>query len=142
MWWSWWASRRGELIYWKVNTVDRAPLTAGCNTIAQLYAATGLEQFGIGSTSRRGTDPQFTEFTLDVINTSAAFWEITAASEERPIAAFLLGSGSPAIGAAVAIPTHPVFGVLPGANVSGDLGAIPFGTSELVFGGFPFNQVR
>ena len=57
MWWSWWASRRGELIYWKVNTVDRAPLTAGCNTIAQLYAATGLEQFGIGSTSRRGTDP-------------------------------------------------------------------------------------
>ena len=42
-------------LYWKMNTVDSTPLTDSYDTVAQLYAATGLEQRGIGSTSRRGT---------------------------------------------------------------------------------------
>jgi hypothetical protein len=129
-------------LYWKMNTQDGAPLADHYNTTAQLFAATGFEQHGLGSVPRRGTNPQFAAFVLNFTNTSAARWEIDAASERHPISAFQLSAGSPARGAGIAVPVHPTFGALPDPNASRDLGALPFGGSVLVYGDFPFDQVR
>jgi hypothetical protein len=129
-------------LYWKVNTVDATSLMASQDTVPALFAATGLEQNGIGSLPRRGTDPQFAALQLNVANPAATVWQLDAASEVQPITAFALRAGSPARNAAIPIPVHPVFGALPEANDSRDLGALPFGASLAVYGGFPFDQVR
>ena len=51
---------------------------------------------------------------------------------------FFLSSGSPARGAGVAMPTHPVYGTLPDDRPKGDLGAIPYAASPSEYQGFPF----
>jgi hypothetical protein len=110
--------------------------------VSALFAATGLEQRGLGSLPRRGTNPQFAALQLNVANPSSTVWQLDAASEAHPISAFALTSGSPARNAGIVIPTHPVFGALPNATVTLDLGAFPAGALDAVFSGFPFDQVQ
>jgi len=81
-------------------------------------------------------------FQLNVVNPSASAWAIDAASEQQPISAFSLMATSPARGAGVFVPLHPVFGLLPGAYASLDLGALPVGSAPGPFGAFPFDQVQ
>ena len=129
-------------LYWKINTVDPAPLTDRYHTVGQLYSATGLEQHGLGTVPGRGTDPRFAGLALNILDRSAAVWELDAASEAHPISAFLLAAGSPARNAGIAVPSHPIFGVLPNADAWPDLGAMPFGGSMVAYSGFPFDQVQ
>jgi hypothetical protein len=129
-------------LYWKVNTVDAADLADGHDTIPELFAASGLEQNGIGSVPRRGTNPQFAGLVLQVADPRASVWELDAGSEVHPIGSFRLGSNSPARNAGVVIPVHPVFRALPNASASRDLGAIPHGSPTAIHAGFPFNQIR
>ncbi|HKY31064.1 MAG TPA: hypothetical protein VJV23_00915 [Candidatus Polarisedimenticolia bacterium] len=125
-------------LYWKMNTVDQTPLTASYDTVAQLTAATGLEPAGIGDVPRRGTDPLFAVFAPSFASRTVAFWEPLASSEVFKPSDFLLAPGSPAAGAGIAIPAHPVLGILPDTRDSRDIGAIPIGTPAAEYEVFPF----
>jgi hypothetical protein len=125
-------------LYWKVNTVDTQPLLASHTTVAAFSAATGFEAHGIGSTPRRGTDPLFAGLELDVVDRSRPVWQLAPASETPPMTAFRLRTGSPAAGAGITIPAHPVLGPLPDTRSARDLGAMPLGVPPSDYEGFPF----
>jgi hypothetical protein len=129
-------------LYWKVNTLDSTPLADLCETIDQLYEVTGLEPHGIGSVPMRGTDPGFAAFQLGVLDPGGEALVIDADSEQWPITAFLLSATSAARAAGIALTVHPVFGMLPGANVSRDVGALAAGHGPAAWSAFPFDQVR
>jgi hypothetical protein len=130
-------------LYWRVNAFEPTDLVDRYDTVPQLFAARGLERSGVGAAPRRGTDPLLAGLDLvaDVRNDSLIM-DLVVGSEVRPIEAFLLRAGSPARGAGILIPAHPVFGPLPDANASRDLGAFRFGNPMDVYRGFPFDQVR
>jgi hypothetical protein len=125
-------------LYWKMNTVDTEPLLASHTTVAAFSSATGFEVHGIGSTPRRGTDPRFVGLRIEVVDPTRMRWAVSPASEVPAITDFLLAAGSPAIGAGIALPSHPVLGTLPDSRTSRDLGALPFGLSPSEFAAFPF----
>ncbi len=125
-------------LYWKVNSVDSARLLSSYDTVAAFNAATGLEANGIGSVPKRGTDPQFATFRLEVLDQASSVWELLPTSEVFKPSDFLLGTGSPAIGAGIVIPAHPTLGQLPDTRTSRDIGAIPFGTPAAEYDIFPF----
>ena len=135
-------SATGEVVdgnlYWKANTVDTDPLVASYSTVPAFYSATGWEQHGVGSTAKRGTDPAFANLRFDVVDRALSKWALRPASETPPMTDFMLSSGSPARGAGVAMPSHPVYGALPDTRAKGDLGAIPYGTPLADYQGFPF----
>ena len=130
--------RDGNL-YWKMNTVDAAHLLAGYDTVAAFAAATGQETHGLGSVPKRGTDPRFATFQLNVLDRPKTVWQLAPSSEIFQPSDFLLSSTSPAIGAGIVIPTLPGFGTLPDSRNSHDIGAIPYGTSAAEYNVFPFN---
>lgn len=126
-------------LYWKVNTVDTKHLIGSYDTVAGLHSATGLETHGLGSTPKRGTDPKFASWPLQVVDRSQSVWTITAASERTTPATFLLASTSPARNAGIVIPPPPGLAALPDSRASRDMGALPYGTSATEFDRFPFN---
>jgi len=101
-------------------------------------AATGLEANGIGNVPKRGTDPLFATFQLNVLDPLQTVWELLPTSEVFKPSDFLLGVTSPAIGAGIVIPSHPTLGQLPDTRTSRDIGAIPYGTSAAEYDIFPF----
>lgn len=135
-------SATGEVVdgnlYWKVNTLDTAPLVASYSTVPAFYSATGWEQHGVGTTPLHGTDPAFTSLLLDVVDRTASRWQLRPPSETPAMTDYFLASSSPARGKGVAMPAHPVYGALPDSRPKGDLGAIPFGTPLSEYQGFPF----
>jgi hypothetical protein len=126
-------------LYWKMNTVDSAHLLSSYDTVSSFSSATGFERNGIGSVSRRGTNPQFATFSPNVVDKTQSVWALRADSESFRPSDFLLGAGSPAIGTGIVIPPHPVLGTLPDTRSSRDIGAIPFGTPASEYDVFPFN---
>ena len=135
-------SASGEVVdgnlYWKVNTLDTSPLAASYSTVPALYSATGWEQHGIGSTPQHGTDPAFAGLNFNIVDKTVSKWALRPLSETPAMTDFFLSSGSPARGAGVAMPTHPVYGTLPDDRPKGDLGAIPYAASPSEYQGFPF----
>lgn len=129
--------RDGNL-YWKVNTVDSTHLLAGYDTVSAFASATGMEAHGIGATSKRGTDPQFATFRLNVLDRTKSVWELAPNAEVFKPSDFLLSASSPAIGTGIVIPDLPNFGPLPDSRNSRDIGAIPFGASAAAYNVFPF----
>ncbi|NIX78079.1 DUF1565 domain-containing protein [Microvirga terricola] len=125
-------------LYWKLNTVDSESLAWKFNTVRQLYQAKGIEAQGIGDTPHRGTDPRLTGLVFDFLDKGNSVWQLTPGSEIRRITDFALCAGSPAIGAGIDIPLHPVLGKLPDSHSSRDIGAIPFGTPAAEYNAFPF----
>lgn len=125
-------------LYWKMNTVDTTPLLSSYTTVTAFNAATGFEAHGLGATARRGTDPRFAGLRLAVVDRTASNWVLDAASETPAMTDFFLSPDSPARGAGVALPTHPVTGALPDSRPAGDLGAIPFGADAAEYQMFPF----
>jgi hypothetical protein len=125
-------------LYWKMNTVDTAPLLSTYTTVAAFSQATGFEANGIGGAPRRGTDPMFAGLALDVVDRTATEWALTAQAEVPAMTDFFLAAGSPAIGAGIEIPAHPVSGPLPDSRSSRDLGAIPSSAPRVDYEKFPF----
>jgi PKD repeat protein len=125
-------------LYWKMNTVDTAPLLATYDTVAAFRLATGLELNGLGDTPKRGTDPLFATFRLEVVDPSQSTWALLPGSEVFKPSDFLLGGGSPAIGAGVALPVHPTLGRLPDSRTSLDIGALPASALAAEYDIFPF----
>jgi hypothetical protein len=126
-------------LYWKMNTVDTKRLMWNYDTVAGLFSATGLEAHGQGATPKRGTDPRFASFPLQIVDRSRPVWEIPASSERLRPSHVLLSASSPARGAGIVIPPHPVHGALPDSRASRDIGAYPYGTSATEFDRFPFD---
>ncbi len=125
-------------LYWKVNTVDSARLIAGYDTVSAFSSATGFERNGLGSVSRRGTDPLFATWRPPIVNRAATVWELLASGEVLKPSDFLLSASSPAIGTGISIPPHPVLGTLPDTRNSRDIGAIPLGTPASEYDVFPY----
>ena len=125
-------------LYWKANTVDATHLVSSYDTVPALRSATGLEAHGLGSVSRRGTNPLFATWAPQVVDRTRTVWQLTAASEHVLPSAFLLGASSPARGAGIAIPPL-LTGALPDSRTSRDIGAIPYGTSAAEYARFPFD---
>jgi hypothetical protein len=125
-------------LYWKVNTADSDPLLSSYDTVPAFSFDTGLERNGLGGVAKRGTDPRFTNFDLDVVDRSKAVWELRPASETVEPTDFLLAEDSPAIDAGIAIPPHPRLGRLPDTRRSRDIGALPFGVKASEYEIFPF----
>lgn len=123
-------------LYWKMNTVDTTRLLSSYDRVSDFAAATGMEQNGIGSVPRRGTDPQLSPFRLTFLDTSRTFWELPATSEVFRPWDFLLQDTSPARSAGINL---SAFG-LPDTRNSRDIGAYPFGTTRSDFNFFPFTQ--
>ncbi|MGH9867894.1 MAG: beta strand repeat-containing protein [Candidatus Polarisedimenticolia bacterium] len=125
-------------IYWKMNTVDSDRLVGSYDTVDAFNSSTGYEENGQGSVARRGTNPQFATFNPPFPDRTRTEWELPAAWERLKPSDFLLAAGSPAIGAGIDIPDHPVLGVMPDTRTSRDVGAIPFGTPASAYNIFPF----
>lgn len=120
-------------LYWKMNTVDTAPLLSRFDTVAEFSAATGLEKHGIGSEPKRGTNPLFKNFRPRFVNREQTVWELAPDSEIFSPWDFLLSDASPAVGAGVELPAS-----LPDSRRSRDIGALPVGTPAAEFRKFPF----
>jgi hypothetical protein len=125
-------------LYWKVNGAEDGALLSDYDSVPAFADATGLERDGVGEVAGRGTDPRFAGFRLDVVSTAESRWELRPRSEVFQPTDFLLRQGSPAIGAGIAIPSHPRLGHLPDTRSSRDIGALPYGTAPAEYQGFPF----
>jgi hypothetical protein len=125
-------------LYWKVNTADSDPLLSSYDTVPDFASGTGLERSGVGGVAKRGTDPRFANFRLDVVDSNQDVWELRPTSEVFEPADFLLRRDSPAIGAGIAIPEHPRLGRLPDTRDSRDIGALPYGVDADEYQVFPF----
>ncbi|HKY31066.1 MAG TPA: PKD domain-containing protein [Candidatus Polarisedimenticolia bacterium] len=129
-------------LYWKVNTLDSAPLLSGHDTVGSFSTATGHERNGLGSVPKRGTDPLFATLRWLLEGTVGTVLRLAPGSEVLTPADVLLAPASPAIGAGIAIPPHPALGALPDSRSSRDIGAVPFGTAASAYDVFPYNAVR
>jgi hypothetical protein len=125
-------------LYWKVNTVDTDALLASYDTVPAFASATGFETHGLGSVARRGTDPRFATLGLGFADRSQEVWEPLATGEVFGPRDFTLAADSPALGAGIALPAHPVLGLLPDTRSSHDPGAIPGGAAAASYEIFPF----
>ena len=125
-------------LYWKMNTVDSSHLVSSYDTVPALFSATGLEENGLGDVAKRGTDPWLGALEIDVVDPSQSVWELTPSSEVHKPSDFLLGAGSPAIGAGIVLPTHPTLGTMPDSRASRDIGAIPSTAKAADYDVFPF----
>jgi hypothetical protein len=129
-------------LYWKVNTVDTAPLVSSYSTVPAFFSSTGWEQHGIGTMPQRGTDPKFAGLQFDVVDRTLSRWQLRPASETPAMTDFFLSSVSPARSAAVAIPTHPTYGAMPDTRPEVDIGAIPYSALQSDYKGFPFEPTQ
>ncbi len=125
-------------IYWKINTVDSDHLVSSYDTVSSFSSSTGFERNGQGSVTRRGTNPKFAIFNPQFVDRTRSFWELLPQFERPKPSDFMLASDSPAIGAGIVIPPHPVLGTMPDTRSSRDVGAIPFGTPASQYDIFPF----
>ncbi|HKY31065.1 MAG TPA: PKD domain-containing protein [Candidatus Polarisedimenticolia bacterium] len=125
-------------LYWKMNSVDRAPLLNGKSTVGEFAAGTGLELRGLGDVPLRGTDPMLPRFAPEVIDRTAEVWELAPGSERHDPSRFTLGAESPAAGSGIVIPAHPVLGPLPDTRASRDIGALPLGVRPWELDVFPY----
>ncbi len=125
-------------LYWKMNTVDSTHLVSSYDTVPALSSATGLEENGLGEVVKRGTDPWFANLELGVVDPSQSVWTLTPGSEVHKPNDFMLGAGSPAIGAGIVLPAHPTLGAMPDSRASQDIGAIPSTATPDDYDVFPF----
>jgi hypothetical protein len=125
-------------LYWKMNAVDSNPLVSNFDTVPALFSGTGLERNGLGEMPRHGTNPRFKTFNLDVDDRSQSVWALRPSSEIHKPSDFLLAGDSPAIGAAIVLPVHPILGALPDSRVSQDIGAVPSNAKASDYDVFPF----
>ncbi len=125
-------------LYFKYNAVDTAYLVSSYDTAPALFAALGVEQHGLGSVPKRGTDPQFAGFALNVVDSTQVFWALQPGSEVFQPADLFLGASSPAKAAGIDLGPYSLPDTRP-ASAAPDLGAYPFGTPSTDYNKFPFN---
>ncbi|QUM75742.1 hypothetical protein HWV00_05580 [Moritella sp. 24] len=136
-------------LYWKVNTQDNEPLLDGEDTVGDL-SLTGVEENSIGNTPKRGSDPNFTNFTLNIVDNSEDYWELKPISEVFGFGDFILRDASPAKGKSKMVTCRNISGtdengvsicndgVLVGSKMGEDIGAIPYTASPSDYAMFPF----
>jgi len=125
-------------LYWKMNAIDSSPLVSNYDTVPALFEATGLEKNGLGDIPRHGTNPRFKSFNPDIVDRSQPVWVLRPSSEIHKPSDFVPTADSPAIGAAIVLPVHPVLGAMPDSRVSQDIGAIPSTAKASEYDVFPF----
>ena len=147
-------------VYWKVNTQDNEPLLDGEDTVGEL-SLNGFEKNSIGEEPKRGTNPRFINFILDVVDYSKEYWALDPASEVFDFGDFILAEDSPAKGKSIAVACRNISGtaengngngengnglcrdgVLVGSVRGGDIGAIPSTASPADYVMFPFGPIN
>ncbi|MDX1301629.1 hypothetical protein [Photobacterium sp.] len=138
-------------VYWKVNTQDNEPLVDDEDTVGDLR---GIEQNSLGDIPKRGTNPKFTNFKLDVVDSSKDYWALNTASEIFKMEDFILADNSPAKAKAVPVTCRNINaisesgnsmcsnGILIGSILSGAtgaIGAIPTTAKPSDYQMFPFD---
>nr|WP_319534188.1 right-handed parallel beta-helix repeat-containing protein [uncultured Vibrio sp.] len=140
-------------LYWKVNEQDDEPLLDGKSTVGDLSLRYGAEQNSIGDIPKRGSNPKFSHFILNIVDKTQKYWALEPDSETFGFADFILTSESPGVGKSIAVTCRNVTGtdekgdgfcspngVLVGSSLGGNMGAFPLATpsDENDYAVFPF----